>query len=62
MHTQESAVVVTKAVEIARRWPTPALRLRGGKVAVPVTELGDSAALVTHAVNIAGRQYVVVVA
>lgn len=37
--TTTTKAVIAAAVSIARGWPTPAIRLRGGKVAVPVNAI-----------------------
>lgn len=62
MATKVNGVVVAKAVEIARRWPTPAFRLRGGKSCVPVEAIeADGVSVPADMVRrVVGRNVVVV--
>jgi hypothetical protein len=64
MATKVNGVVVAKAVEIARRWPSPAFRLRGGKCCVPVEVLAAEGVDVPADMvrRLVGRSVVVVVA
>lgn len=54
--------VVTAAVGIARRWPTPAFRLAGGRCCVPVEVLEAEGVRVPAEMvrRIVGRRVVVV--
>lgn len=63
MATKVNWVVVAKAVEIARRWPSPAFRLRGGKSCVPVEVLEAEGVCVPAEMvrRVVGRNVVVVV-